>query len=78
MLQLLAELYGSLPEAGNIDKSKWKLFIDEAHLIIQDATDALLQQMEIVFKLIRLMGWVYFLSLKTRTIYRNTYWGSQG
>ncbi len=56
MLQLLAELYGSLPEAGDLDKPKLVLFIDEAHLIFQDATDALLQQLETVVKLIRSKG----------------------
>ena len=56
MLQLLAELYASLPEAGDLDKPKLALFIDEAHLIFQDATDALLQQLETVIKLIRSKG----------------------
>ncbi|HNF71658.1 MAG TPA: DUF853 family protein, partial [Chitinophagaceae bacterium] len=56
MLQLLAELYGSLPEAGDLDKPKLVMFIDEAHLIFQDATDALLQQLETVIKLIRSKG----------------------
>jgi len=56
MLQLLAELYASLPEAGDLDKPKLVLFIDEAHLIFQDATSALLQQLETVIKLIRSKG----------------------
>jgi DNA helicase HerA-like ATPase len=56
MLQLLAELYASLPEAGDLDKPKLALFIDEAHLIFQDATEALLQQLETVIKLIRSKG----------------------
>ncbi|MBL7765567.1 MAG: DUF853 family protein [Chitinophagaceae bacterium] len=56
MLQLLAELYGSLPEAGDVDKPKLVLFLDEAHLIFQDATEALLQQLETVIKLIRSKG----------------------
>lgn len=56
MLQLLAELYGSMPEAGDLDKPKLVLFIDEAHLIFQDATSALLQQLETVIKLIRSKG----------------------
>lgn len=54
--QLLAELYASLPEAGDLDKPKLVLFIDEAHLIFQDATSALLQQLETVIKLIRSKG----------------------
>ncbi|MFT3704006.1 MAG: DUF853 family protein [Agriterribacter sp.] len=56
MLQLLAELYAVLPEAGDIDKPKLVLFIDEAHLVFQEATDALLQQIETVIKLIRSKG----------------------
>ncbi len=56
MLQLLAELYASMPEAGDVDKPKLVLFIDEAHLIFQDATPALLQQLETVIKLIRSKG----------------------
>ncbi|MBP6625702.1 MAG: DUF853 family protein [Chitinophagaceae bacterium] len=56
MLQLLAELYASLPEAGDLDKPKLVLFIDEAHLIFQDANSALLQQLETVIKLIRSKG----------------------
>lgn len=56
MLQLLAELYGSLPEAGDLEKPKLVLFIDEAHLIFQDANSALLQQLETVIKLIRSKG----------------------
>jgi hypothetical protein len=56
MLQMLAELYATLPEAGDIDKPKLVLFIDEAHLVFLEATDALLQQIETVIKLIRSKG----------------------
>ena len=56
MLSLLAELYASLPEEGDIDKPKLVLFIDEAHLVFQEATSALLQQIETVIKLIRSKG----------------------
>jgi uncharacterized protein len=56
MLQMLAELYATLPEAGDMDKPKLVLFIDEAHLVFQEATDALLQQIETVIKLIRSKG----------------------
>lgn len=56
MLQLLAELYASCPEEGDLDKPKLVLFIDEAHLIFQEASDALLQQLETVIKLIRSKG----------------------
>jgi uncharacterized protein len=56
MLSLLAELYASLPEEGDMDKPKLVLFIDEAHLVFQEATAALLQQIETVIKLIRSKG----------------------
>ncbi|MFT4017172.1 MAG: DUF853 family protein [Agriterribacter sp.] len=56
MLQLLAELYAVLPEAGDLDKPKLVLFIDEAHLVFQEATQALMQQIETVIKLIRSKG----------------------
>jgi len=56
VLQLLAELYAVLPEAGDLDKPKLVMFIDEAHLVFQEATAALLQQIETVIKLIRSKG----------------------
>ncbi len=56
MLSLLAELYATLPEEGDMDKPKLILFIDEAHLVFQEATEALLQQIETVIKLIRSKG----------------------
>jgi len=56
MLSLLAELYGSLPEEGDLDKPKLVLFIDEAHLVFQEATNALLQQIQTIIKLIRSKG----------------------
>jgi uncharacterized protein len=56
MLQMLAELYASCPEEGDLDKPKLVMFIDEAHLIFQEASDALLQQIETIVKLIRSKG----------------------
>jgi DNA polymerase III gamma/tau subunit len=49
-------LYATLPEAGDMDKPKLVMFIDEAHLVFQEATDALLQQIETIIKLIRSKG----------------------
>ena len=61
MLQLLAELYAICPEEGDVDKPKLVMFIDEAHLIFQEASDALLQQIETIIKLIRSKGiGIYF------------------
>src|SRR5690606_16460418 len=56
MLQLLSELYATLPEEGDLDKPKLVMFIDEAHLIFQEASEALLQQIETIIKLIRSKG----------------------
>src|SRR6478735_7608768 len=56
MLQMLAELYATCPEEGDMDKPKLVMFIDEAHLIFQEASDALLQQIETIIKLIRSKG----------------------
>ena len=56
MLQMLAELYASSPEEGDLDKPKLVIFIDEAHLIFQEASSALLQQIETIVKLIRSKG----------------------
>ena len=56
MLQMLAELYASLPEVGDPDKPKLVLFIDEAHLIFNEASSALLNQLETIVKLIRSKG----------------------
>lgn len=61
MLQLMAELYATSPEQGDLDKPLLVIFIDEAHLIFQEASDALLQQIETIIKLIRSKGiGIYF------------------
>ena len=61
MLQMLAELYAVCPEEGDLDKPKLIIFIDEAHLIFEEATKALLDQIETVIKLIRSKGiGIYF------------------
>lgn len=56
MLSLLAEIYTTFPEEGDSDKPKLVLFIDEAHLIFKEASDALLNQIESIVKLIRSKG----------------------
>ncbi|RBL93976.1 helicase HerA-like domain-containing protein [Chitinophaga flava] len=56
MLSLLAELYATLPEEGDLDKPKLVMFIDEAHLIFNEASDALLKQIDTIIKLIRSKG----------------------
>lgn len=56
MLSLLAEVYQTLPEAGDGDKPKLVIFIDEAHLIFKEASKSLLDQIETMVKLIRSKG----------------------
>lgn len=56
MLQMLAEMYATLPEEGDLDRPKLVLFIDEAHLIFNEASKALLEQIETIVKLIRSKG----------------------
>jgi DNA helicase HerA-like ATPase len=56
MLQLLAEMYATLPEEGDLDRPKLVIFIDEAHLIFNEASKALLDQIETIVKLIRSKG----------------------
>jgi uncharacterized protein len=56
MLCLLAEIYNKFPEIGDKDEPKLVVFIDEAHLIFREASDALMQQLETIIKLIRSKG----------------------
>jgi DNA helicase HerA-like ATPase len=56
MLSLLAEIYSTFPEQGDSGRPELILFIDEAHLIFNEASDALLDQIESIVKLIRSKG----------------------
>ncbi len=56
MLSLLAEVYTTMPEKGDADKPELVMFIDEAHLIFNQASKALLDQIENIVKLIRSKG----------------------
>ncbi|QLE01934.1 DUF853 family protein [Galbibacter sp. BG1] len=56
MLSLLAEVYATFPEQGDSDQPELVIFIDEAHLIFNEASDALLDQIESIVKLIRSKG----------------------
>ena len=63
MLSLMAEIYATFPEMGDVAKPKFCLFIDEAHLIFDEATKALLDQLEQTIKLIRSKGvGIYFIT----------------
>ena len=56
MLSLLAEIYSTFPEQGDSDRPELIMFIDEAHLIFNEASKALLNQIESIVKLIRSKG----------------------
>ena len=56
MLQMLAEVYSTFPEQGDDDKPRLVIFIDEAHLVFEEASKALLNQIETIVKLIRSKG----------------------
>ncbi len=56
MLSLLAEIYQQMPEQGDSGQPELVIFIDEAHLIFNEASKALLDQIESIVKLIRSKG----------------------
>lgn len=56
MLALLAEIYQALPEAGDLEKPRLVFFLDEAHLLFKDASDAFMDQIDQVIRLIRSKG----------------------
>ncbi|HET6732514.1 helicase HerA-like domain-containing protein, partial [Mycobacterium sp.] len=56
LMWVLADLFTTLPEVGDIDKPKLVFFFDEAHLLFTDASKAFLEQVEQTVKLIRSKG----------------------
>lgn len=61
LLYLLSELFEQLPEVGDLDKPKLVFFFDEAHMLFNDISKALLEKIEQVVRLIRSKGvGVYF------------------
>jgi DNA helicase HerA-like ATPase len=63
MLWMLAQLYETLPEVGDLPKPKLCFFFDEAHLLFDDASEALMDQIERTARLIRSKGvGVYFVT----------------
>ena len=69
MLQLLAEIYSTFPEQGDSGQPELVLFIDEAHLVFEEASKALLDQVENVVKLIRSKGvGVYFVTQNPKDV----------
>jgi DNA helicase HerA-like ATPase len=69
MLWMLATLYHDLPEVGDVDEPKLVFFFDEAHLIFDDASKALLDQIEQVVRLIRSKGvGVFFITQSPKDV----------
>lgn len=56
MLWLLSELFEELPEVGDPEKPRLVLFLDEAHLLFEDAPKELEDKIEQVVRLIRSKG----------------------
>ncbi len=56
MLSLLAEIYSTFPEQGDSGRPELVIFLDEAHLIFKEASNALMGQIESIVKLIRSKG----------------------
>lgn len=63
LLYLLSELYENLPEVGDLEKPRMVFFFDEAHLLFQDSSKALLEKITQVTRLIRSKGiGIYYVS----------------
>lgn len=56
LMWLLADLYGHLPEVGDLDKPKLVFFFDEAHLLFNGASKAFLEAITQTVRLIRSKG----------------------
>lgn len=56
LMWVLADLFTTLPEVGDLDKPKLVFVFDEAHLLFSDASKAFLAQVEQTVKLIRSKG----------------------
>jgi hypothetical protein len=63
LLWLLSELYSSLPEVGDLPLPKLVFFFDEAHMLFDGSSKALLDKIEQVIRLIRSKGvGIYFIT----------------
>ena len=63
LLWLLSELYTTLPEVGDMELPKLVFFFDEAHMLFEDTSKALVDKIEQVIRLIRSKGvGIYFVT----------------
>jgi hypothetical protein len=69
LMWLVAELFEELPEVGDLDKPKLVFFLDEAHLLFDDATEAFLEAVARTVRLIRSKGvGVFFVTQNPRDV----------
>ena len=69
LIWMLSSLYDELPEAGDLDKPKFVMVFDEAHLLFENADKALIVKLRQVIKLIRSRGvGIYFISQSLQDI----------
>ena len=72
LLWLLSELYSTLPEVGDLEQPKLVFFFDEAHMLFNDTSKALLDKIEQVIRLIRSKGvGIYFITQSPTDIPEN-------
>ncbi|MBQ2318432.1 MAG: DUF853 family protein [Lachnospiraceae bacterium] len=69
LLWMMAELFETLPEAGDLEKPRMVFFFDEAHMLFDHASKELLDKVEQVVKLIRSKGvGIYFITQTPKDI----------
>ena len=72
LLWLLSELYSTLPEVGDLELPKLVFFFDEAHMLFDGTSKALLDKIEQVIRLIRSKGvGIYFITQSPADIPEN-------
>ncbi len=63
LLWLMSELYSTLPEVGDMERPKLIFFFDEAHMLFEDTSKAMVDKIEQVVRLIRSKGvGIYFVT----------------
>src|SRR6185436_6828150 len=69
LMWLLAELFETLPEVGDLEKPKLVFFFDEAHLLFDDASKAFIESVTQTVRLIRSKGvGVFFITQTPKDI----------
>ena len=72
LLWLLSELYSQLPEVGDLDMPRLIFFFDEAHMLFEGTSKALVDKIEQVIRLIRSKGvGIYFVTQSPTDIPEN-------